>query len=57
MTETAADFLAASLEQAGVARIYGVVGDSLNAVTDSLRRHGRIGWVHMRNEEAAAFAA
>lgn len=57
MTETAAEFLVASLEQAGVERVYGVVGDSLNAVTDSLRRRGRISWVHMRNEEAAAFAA
>ena len=57
MTQTAADFLAATLEQAGVQRIYGVVGDSLNGVTDSLRRRGRIDWVHVRNEETAAFAA
>ena len=54
MTQTAADFLAATLEQAGVQRIYGVVGDSLNGVTDSLRRRGRIDWVHVRNEETAA---
>ncbi len=57
MTETAADFLAETLEHAGVSRIYGVVGDSLNGVTDSLRRRGRIDWVHVRHEEAAAFAA
>jgi pyruvate dehydrogenase (quinone) len=57
MSQTAADFLAASLEAAGVKRIYGVVGDSLNGVTDSLRRRGAIDWVHVRHEEAAAFAA
>jgi len=57
MAETAADFLAATLERAGVKRIFGVVGDSLNGVTDSLRRRGKIDWIHMRHEEAAAFAA
>src|SRR5262249_57933888 len=41
----------------GVQRIYGIAGDSLNGVTDSLRRHDRIRWVPMRHEEAAAFAA
>ncbi len=35
----------------------GVVGDSLNAITESLRKHGSIEWVHTRHEEAAAFAA
>ncbi len=38
-------------------RIYGLVGDSLNGITDALRRDGAIEWVHMRHEEAAAFAA
>lgn len=57
MPESVADVLAATLEKAGVRRIYGVVGDSLNAVTDSLRRRGKIAWVHMRHEEGAAFAA
>jgi len=37
----------------GVQRIYGVVGDSLNGITDSLRRQERIRWMHMRNEERA----
>ncbi|WP_137787289.1 ubiquinone-dependent pyruvate dehydrogenase [Sphingomonas sp. 3P27F8] len=54
---TIADLFAETLHLAGVQRIYGVVGDSLNGLTDSLRRQGRIEWVHMRNEEAAAFAA
>jgi pyruvate dehydrogenase (quinone) len=54
---TAADFLAESLQKAGVKRVYGVVGDSLNGFTDSLRRLKTIEWVHMRHEEAGAFAA
>ncbi len=57
MARIAADFLTETLKQAGVKRIYGVVGDSLNGFTDSLRRHGGIEWVHTRHEEAAAFAA
>ena len=52
-----ADLFADTLHLAGVERIYGVVGDSLNGLTDSLRKRGRIDWIHMRNEEAAAFAA
>ena len=52
-----ADLFAETLHLAGVERIYGVVGDSLNGLTDSLRRQGKIEWIHMRNEEAAAFAA
>jgi pyruvate dehydrogenase (quinone) len=57
MSQTGADFIATTLRQAGVRRIYGVVGDSLNGFTDSLRRLGEIDWIHMRHEEAAAFAA
>ena len=57
MKPTGADFMAATLDAAGVRRIYGVVGDSLNGLTDALRRQGRIDWVHVRHEEAAAFAA
>jgi pyruvate dehydrogenase (quinone) len=45
------------LRQAGVERIYGVVGDSLNPVVDAIRTTGEIEWVHVRNEEAGAFAA
>jgi pyruvate dehydrogenase (quinone) len=54
---TAADYLVEALTQAGVKRIYGVVGDSLNGISDSLRRSGEIDWVHVRHEEGAAFAA
>ena len=38
-------------------RIYGIVGDSLNGLTDALRRQGKIEWIHVRHEEVAAFAA
>src|SRR6202162_4352411 len=57
MSRTAADYLAETLARAGVKRIYGVVGDSLNGFTDSLRRLKAIEWVHVRHEEGAAFAA
>jgi len=45
------------LVQAGVARVYGVVGDSLNPIVDAIRRKPGIDWVHVHNEEAGAFAA
>jgi pyruvate dehydrogenase (quinone) len=59
---TVADQLVAQLVEAGVRRIYGIVGDSLNPIVDSVRRtggskKGGIDWIHVRNEEAAAFAA
>ena len=54
---TVADLMAQTLTVAGVKRIYGVVGDSLNGFTDSLRKQKKIAWMHMRHEEAAAFAA
>ena len=57
MARTVADLIAETLQRAGVKRIYGVVGDSLNGFTDSLRRQKKIDWMHMRHEEAAAFAA
>jgi pyruvate dehydrogenase (quinone) len=57
MSRTAADYMAEVLIQVGVERIYGVVGDSLNGFTDSLRRLKSIQWVHVRHEEGAAFAA
>lgn len=57
MSNSAAYFMATALEQAGVERIYGVVGDSLNGFTDALRERDKIRWVHVRHEEAAAFAA
>src|SRR6202162_3019218 len=52
-----ADQFAETLAAAGVKRIYGIVGDSLNGLTDALRRQGKIEWVHVRHEEGAAFAA
>jgi len=55
--KTVADQFAETLAAIGVERIYGVVGDSLNGITDALRRQGRVDWVHVRHEEAAAFAA
>jgi len=55
--ETVADLLARALFQAGVKRIYGLVGDSLNGITESLRKQGEIEWIHVRHEESAAFAA
>jgi pyruvate dehydrogenase (quinone) len=53
----AADLIAEILYSVGVRRIYGVVGDSLNGLTDSLRARGDIDWIHTRHEETAAFAA
>lgn len=55
--QTIAEMIVDTLEAAGVKRVYGVTGDSLNGVSDALRRKGTIEWVHMRHEEAAAFAA
>src|ERR1700730_17580964 len=57
MSRTIAEELVDVLAQAGVKRIYGIVGDSLNPITDAIRRSGKIQWVHVRHEETAAFAA
>ena len=57
MAKTVADQFAETLAAAGVKRTYGIVGDSLNGLTDAIRRQGRIEWVHVRHEEVAAFAA
>ena len=54
---TVADQFVEVLVQAGVQRIYGIVGDSLNPVVDAVRRTEGIEWVHVRHEETAAFAA
>src|SRR5262245_1355327 len=54
---TVADQIAETLSAAGVKRIYGIVGDSLNGLTDAIRRQGEISWIHVRHEEVAAFAA
>ncbi|MBR1190772.1 ubiquinone-dependent pyruvate dehydrogenase [Bradyrhizobium sp. AUGA SZCCT0160] len=55
--DTVADLIAETLIQAGVKRIFGVVGDSLNGLTEALRKREVIDWVHVRHEEVAAFAA
>src|ERR1700754_3443588 len=56
-SSTLADQLIEVLLEAHVERIYGVVGDSLNPVLAAVRRAEAIAWVHVRNEEAGAFAA
>jgi pyruvate dehydrogenase (quinone) len=58
MGKRVADVIVESLSAAGVRRVYGVSGDSLNGFTDSIRTHREdISWVHVRHEETAAFAA
>ena len=57
MKESVASYLAKTLEAAGVKRIWGVTGDSLNGLSDSLNRMGTIEWLGTRHEEVAAFAA
>src|SRR6204780_525961 len=57
MSKKVADQIAEILVVAGVKRIYGVVGDSLNGITDSLRRQEKVDWGHLRHEAAGAFAA
>ena len=58
MAKTAADQVAEMMIDAGIQRVYGVVGDSINPIVDAIRRSdGKLRWVHCRNEEVAAFAA
>jgi pyruvate dehydrogenase (quinone) len=52
-----AELLVDTLVAAGVKRIYGLAGDSLNGITDAIRTDERIKWIHVRHEETAAFAA
>ena len=54
---TVAMHIVEALVNAGVKRIYGVVGDSLNSIVDAVHRNKKIEWVHVRHEEAGAFAA
>lgn len=54
---TVADVMVETLRKAGIKRIYGIVGDSLNAITNSLSQQKDIEWIHVRHEEVAAFAA
>ncbi|GAA3942842.1 ubiquinone-dependent pyruvate dehydrogenase [Pseudoclavibacter caeni] len=54
---TVAQNMIEMLHHNGVRRVYGLAGDSLNGVTDAIRRDGRIRWVQVRHEESAAYAA
>lgn len=54
---TIAEQIVSTLSASGVRRVYGIPGDSLNGFTDALRKNGNISWIHVRHEEAAAFAA
>src|SRR6195256_34503 len=57
MARTISDLIVETLKNAGVSRVYGLPGDSLNGFTDALRRDGTVSWQHVRHEEVAAFAA
>jgi Thiamine pyrophosphate-requiring enzymes [acetolactate synthase, pyruvate dehydrogenase (cytochrome), glyoxylate carboligase, phosphonopyruvate decarboxylase] len=57
MSKNISDQLVETLVAAGIQRIYAVTGDSLNHVNEAVHRNGKIKWVHVRNEETAAFAA
>jgi pyruvate dehydrogenase (quinone) len=56
-TAKISNIIVETLASIGVKRVYGVPGDSLNGITDAIRTHKSVEWIHMRNEEAAAFAA
>jgi len=55
MAQKVADQFAEVLVAGGVQRIYGIVGDSLNGLTDSLRRQGKIEWIHVRPRRSCSF--
>src|SRR5246127_24215 len=57
MAKKVAEIFIETLVNAGVKRVYGVVGDSLNGLTDVIRKSKQVEWVHARHEEVAAFAA
>lgn len=57
MASTVAEVIVEQITRAGVQRVYGIPGDSLNGFTDALRKQDTIAWQHVRHEEAAAFAA
>src|ERR1700741_4183384 len=52
-----AEVLVQTLIEAGVKRVYGVAGDSLNGMTDAIRKSDKVEWLHVRHEEVAAIAA
>jgi pyruvate dehydrogenase (quinone) len=56
-SDNVSDLIVETLQLAGVRRIYGLVGDSLNGITEAIRARDVIEWVHVRHEEVAAFAA
>jgi hypothetical protein len=55
MQKTIANQFAETIATTGIKRVYDIVGDSLNGITDSIRRQGKIEWLHVRHEEVAAF--
>jgi pyruvate dehydrogenase (quinone) len=57
MAKKVAELMVEVLSGAGVKRVYGVVGDSLNGFTDAIRSQKELQWIHVRHEEVAAFAA
>ena len=58
MAQTVAEILVDQMAEVGIRKVYGIVGDSANPIVDALRRHqSDIEFVHVRNEEAGAFAA
>jgi len=57
MMQTVADQFERTLATAGISQIHGSLGDSLNGRTYAVRRQGKIEWIHVMQEEAAAFAA
>ena len=58
MAQTVAEALVDLMVEAGITHVYGIVGDSANPIVDAMRRHSaEIELVHVRNEEAGAFAA
>lgn len=57
MAKNVSDLLVENLYNAGVRRVYGITGDSLNPVNDAIRRDRRLEWIHVRHEEAGAYAA
>jgi pyruvate dehydrogenase (quinone) len=57
MAKNIAQLMVDTLVHAGVERVYGLPGDSLNGFTDSIRKQKKLQWIHVRHEETAAFAA
>ncbi|MEO6914591.1 MAG: thiamine pyrophosphate-binding protein, partial [Chitinophagaceae bacterium] len=57
MSKKVADQIVEMLVTNNVKRIYAVTGDSLNELNDAVRRSGKIKWIHVRHEEAGAYAA